>query len=194
MQNCTSDHGEMSACCISTISPPPAVFLHAWLNNILFGNILEKYRGEKAVCRENAHDQSGLSTRESKRNSWKVHIECSTRSLFCRSSFCTTINQYIRKILLKGRPAWWADTGDTPTGVSPRWKQGKFWSILSTPRKYHEGRNKGICHLNLHWYGCGRCYYVKRRYINRTGLQKKSDGRSANGHAASKKWRRIWLM
>ena len=34
-------------------------------------------------------------------------------------------------------------------------------------------------------------YSMKRRYIKRTGLHKKFDGPSANGHATSKKWRRI---
>lgn len=34
-------------------------------------------------------------------------------------------------------------------------------------------------------------YVMKRRYIKRTGLHKKFDGPSANGHKGSKKWRRI---
>ena len=69
MQNCTSDHGEMGACCISTVSPPRLAFFEDDVPNMHVDCCVKECQAGKAVCGENAHDQSGVSTRESKRNS-----------------------------------------------------------------------------------------------------------------------------
>ena len=95
MQNCTSDHGEMGACCIFNTRPSRLAFFESGVSNMHVDCCVKERQAQKVVCRENAHNQKRLSTRESMGNGRKVHFDYSTHSLFPEVLFKDSANQHV---------------------------------------------------------------------------------------------------